>query len=99
MWDNITKVTAAPINAVKTLGSGVIGGVTDLAKWLGPYGLAAAIGGPVVLGALAGGTAAEVTNDEYTKDEARNDEELAEYYRATDQLERARRRREASARL
>jgi hypothetical protein len=61
--------------------------------------LAAAIGGPVVLGALAGGTAAEVTNDEYTKDEARNDEELAEYYRATDQLERARRRREASARL
>jgi len=52
---------------------------------------------PPVAGAVGGYTLAQAHDRPYSKEMARKDEELAEYYRAMDQLQRARRQREAAA--
>jgi hypothetical protein len=52
---------------------------------------------PPVAGAVGGYAMSQAHDRPYSKDMARKDEELAEYYRAMDQLARARRQREAAA--
>ena len=52
---------------------------------------------PPVAGSVGGYMLAKSQNRPYSKEMARKDEELAEYYRAMDQLERARRHRDAAA--
>lgn len=58
---------------------------------LGRGALLAALVGPPVLGTLGGYTLATTSDDSYDIDEAKKEEELAEYYRAIDQLARSRR--------
>lgn len=66
-------------------------GTGTAAKGLGIYlPIAAAVGVPPAAGALTGHLLARAQDDAYDVDDAKRDEELAEYYRAIEQLQRRR---------
>jgi hypothetical protein len=69
----------------------------DMLARIAKYGLGIGLIAPPVLGGIGGYALAQGHERPYSKAMARKDEELAEYYRAIDQLERARRQREAAA--
>ena len=58
----------------------------DLLKRIFGAGQVALFAGPPIAGALGGYALARANNDDFDPEEAKKQEELAEYYRATDML-------------
>jgi len=77
------QVVGEGIEGASRLGSAVLG------QW--PLAALALAGIPVGLGMGGGYAAAQLRGEGYDKDLAKTDEEIAEYYRAIDQLRRSRR--------
>lgn len=82
-WRAGTGAVEAGAKAVTT-GIDVTKSIADKAFW--PLVLA-----PVVAGVGGGYVLSQMTDDHYSDDDARKDEELAEYQRALDQITRANR--------
>jgi hypothetical protein len=79
-------------------GAKAVGGVASKTISSIPAMIALGLVPPTLIGVLGGYTASKLTDNPYTTEQARRDEELAEYYRALDQLDHVRRQREASGR-
>jgi len=63
--------------------------VGNIAKPIVSHGLTAALVGPPLAGVGGGYALSRLNNDVYNKDEAKTDEELAELYRAIEELQRS----------
>jgi hypothetical protein len=72
------------------------GGFMDMVKWLASKGLWLGLVAPPAIGAAGGIALGKAQTTPYSKETARKDEELAEMYRAVDQLEAARRQRDSA---
>jgi len=80
------QIVGEGIEGASRLGSAVLG------QW--PLAALAMVGLPVGVGMGGGYLASQLRGETYDKDLAKTDEEIAEYYRAIDQLRRSRRQRQ-----